>query len=65
MSSAIGKPGFDIGKKVARKREHPLDVFFSPDNVALIGATENPGQRRTHDSLEPHNQPLRRNGFSR
>jgi acetyltransferase len=43
MTSAIPKPGFDVGKKLARKREHPLDVFFSPDNVAVIGATENPG----------------------
>ena len=26
-----------------RRREQPLDVFFSPSSVALIGATENPG----------------------
>jgi acetyltransferase len=30
-------------QKVARKREHPLDVFFTPNNVAVIGATESPG----------------------
>ena len=33
----------ESGKKIARKREHPLDVFFTPNNIALIGATENPG----------------------
>jgi acetyltransferase len=43
MSTAITKPGSGVGKKLARRREHPLDVFFSPDNVAVIGATENPG----------------------
>ncbi len=43
MGTAITKPGSETGKKVARKREHPLDVFFAPDNVAVIGATENPG----------------------
>ncbi|MFN3324224.1 MAG: GNAT family N-acetyltransferase [Bryobacteraceae bacterium] len=26
-----------------RGRQHPLDVFFSPDNIAVIGATEAPG----------------------
>ena len=26
-----------------RKRKQPLDVFFSPKTVAVIGATENPG----------------------
>ncbi|MEI6514261.1 MAG: acetate--CoA ligase family protein, partial [bacterium] len=26
-----------------RRRGHPLDVFFSPDSVAVIGATETPG----------------------
>src|ERR1019366_3561390 len=28
-------------KKVNRKRKQPLDVFFSPKTVAVIGATEN------------------------
>ena len=37
------KPGSDFGKKMARRREHPLDVFFTPNNIAIIGATENPG----------------------
>ncbi len=37
------KPYTDAGKKVARRREHPLDVFFTPNNIAVIGATENPG----------------------
>src|ERR1035437_940470 len=30
-------------KKLNRKRKQPLDVFFSPKTVAVIGATENPG----------------------
>jgi acetyltransferase len=37
------KPGAEIGKKVARRRAHHLDVFFTPNNIAVIGATENPG----------------------
>ncbi|MCL4852758.1 MAG: bifunctional acetate--CoA ligase family protein/GNAT family N-acetyltransferase [Bryobacteraceae bacterium] len=39
-----GKPGaLEPGQKIARRREHPLDVFFTPNNIAVIGATENPG----------------------
>jgi acetyltransferase len=37
---AITKPA---KKKLSRKRKQPLDVFFSPKTVAVIGATENPG----------------------
>jgi len=37
---AIPKPG---KKKLNRRRKQPLDVFFSPKTVAVIGATENPG----------------------
>ena len=37
---AITKPA---KKKLSRKRKQPLDVFFSPKSVAVIGATENPG----------------------
>lgn len=36
----ISKPS---RKKLNRKRKQPLDVFFSPKTVAVIGATENPG----------------------
>lgn len=36
----ISKPS---KKKLNRKRKQPLDVFFSPKTVAVIGATENPG----------------------
>jgi acetyltransferase len=28
---------------ILRSRPHPLDGFFEPDSVAVIGATENPG----------------------
>jgi acetyltransferase len=37
---ATSKPG---KKKLNKKRQRPLDVFFSPKSVAVIGATENPG----------------------
>ena len=30
-------------RKAVNRRPQPLDVFFSPKSVALIGATENPG----------------------
>jgi acetyltransferase len=30
-------------KKIPHQRSQPLDVFFAPKTVALIGATENPG----------------------
>ena len=30
-------------KKLSRKRKQPLDVFFSPKSVAVIGATESAG----------------------
>src|SRR5215469_13311433 len=30
-------------KKRAHERAQPLDVFFSPRTVAVVGATENPG----------------------
>jgi len=30
-------------KKMSHSRNQPLDVFFSPKTVAVIGATENPG----------------------
>src|SRR5579864_6955559 len=33
------KPG---KKKVQKKRQRPLDVFFAPKSVAVIGATETP-----------------------
>jgi len=42
-SGATSKPITETGKKVPRKREHPLDVFFTPNNIAVIGATEAPG----------------------
>jgi acetyltransferase len=41
--SALNAQTAEPGKKVARRRDHPLDVFFTPNNVAVIGATENDG----------------------
>ena len=35
--------GLESAHDILRSRPHPLDVFFSPDAVAVIGATENPG----------------------
>lgn len=42
-SGAKDKPITEAGKKSPRKREHPLDVFFTPNNIAVLGATEAPG----------------------
>jgi len=42
-SGAGNKPVTETGKKVPKKREHPLDVFFTPNNIAVLGATEAPG----------------------
>src|SRR6476646_6241251 len=36
-------PSKPAKNKLNRKRKQPLDVFFSPKTVAVIGATENPG----------------------
>ena len=36
-------PGGDTAIDILRSRPHPLDPFFVPESVALIGATENPG----------------------
>jgi acetyltransferase len=33
----------DSAHDILRSRKHPLDVFFSPKSVALVGATENRG----------------------
>jgi len=35
--------GGDSAQDLLKPRQHPLDVFFEPESVALIGATENPG----------------------
>ena len=36
-------PKVEAAHDILRGRPHPLDVFFSPERVAVIGATENPG----------------------
>jgi acetyltransferase len=36
-------PTLDSAHDILHRRKHPLDVFFSPEAVAVIGATENPG----------------------
>ena len=51
-------------KELHHQRNQPLDVFFSPKTVAVIGATENPGTRRTDRAVEPGDQPVRRHGLS-
>ena len=45
-------PKFESAHDILHRRKHPLDVFFSPEAVAVIGATENPGRRPYH-VLEP------------
>ena len=40
MQATTNKPN---KKKLHPQRNQPLDVFFSPKTVAVIGATENPG----------------------
>jgi acetyltransferase len=39
----LKQTGGDSAQDIIRPRQHPLDVFFEPETVALIGATENPG----------------------
>src|ERR1043166_2099171 len=34
------KPSAETAHDILRQRKQPLDVFFSPQNVAVIGATE-------------------------
>jgi len=36
-------PKVEAAHDILRGRQHPLDVFFAPGRVAVIGATENPG----------------------
>src|SRR5579862_4250489 len=40
MQAIINKPS---RKKTRNSIHQPLDVFFSPKTVAVVGATENPG----------------------
>ncbi len=37
------KPNAESAHDILRQRRQPLDVFFTPENVALIGATEREG----------------------
>ncbi|MEO8659700.1 MAG: bifunctional acetate--CoA ligase family protein/GNAT family N-acetyltransferase [Bryobacteraceae bacterium] len=41
--ASLANKAVDKAHDISRTREHPLDVFFTPRNVAVIGATENPG----------------------
>ena len=36
-------PSAEPAHDILNQRSHPLDVFFKPKSVAVIGATENPG----------------------
>ena len=36
-------PKLESAHDILLRRKHPLDVFFAPEAVAVIGATENPG----------------------
>ena len=51
MSNADKKPGSmkpptvnaDAGSEILKRRNQPLEVFFSPHTAAVIGASETPG----------------------
>ena len=43
MSSKPGKLGTETAHDIYQAKANPLDVFFKPKNVAVIGATEAPG----------------------
>jgi acetyltransferase len=36
-------PKLESAHDILHRRQHPLDAFFAPQSVAVIGATENPG----------------------
>ncbi|MBI1941387.1 MAG: acetate--CoA ligase family protein, partial [Acidobacteria bacterium] len=36
-------PKLEAAHDILRGRQHALDVFFAPERVAVVGATENPG----------------------
>jgi len=36
-------PKLESAHDILHRGKHPLDVFFAPETVAVIGATENPG----------------------
>jgi len=42
-SSKPGKPATETAHDIYQHKENPLDVFFNPSNVAVVGATEAPG----------------------
>ncbi|MCW5979816.1 MAG: bifunctional acetate--CoA ligase family protein/GNAT family N-acetyltransferase [Bryobacteraceae bacterium] len=43
ISSKPGKLGTETAHNIYQRRTNPLDVFFKPKNIAVIGATEAPG----------------------
>ncbi len=56
-------PKFDPVHDILHYESQALDAIFAPKNVAVIGATENAGQRRPHRPVEPDQQPVRRHGL--
>jgi acetyltransferase len=43
VTSKPGKLGTETAHNIYRRYDNPLDVFFKPKNIAVIGATEAPG----------------------
>ncbi len=43
MKPPPSSPKLEAAHDILHGRQHPLDVFFAPERVAVIGATENPG----------------------
>jgi acetyltransferase len=43
VAAKSGKLGLETAHNIYQPKANPLDVFFKPKNVAVIGATETPG----------------------
>jgi acetyltransferase len=69
MGRSSKKPNVPPGQKtesahdIFRRRIHPLDVFFSPRSVAVIGGTETPGSIGRTIVQNLLNYPLRKKIF--
>ena len=61
MSTASGLPAEDLASKLlGTKGRGGLEAFFTPQNIAVIGATEKAGSIGRTIVLEPDEKPVRR-----
>jgi len=51
------KPDINLAHDVFRRARHPLDPFFKPRSVAVIGATEAPGSVGRMRSISSRRRP--------